>query len=175
MLTGHFLLSSGRHSDRYVQTARLLERPDVAMEAAREIASWYPRIEVVMAPAVGAIVLGFAVALAAGARAVFAEREEGEMRLRRGFEVAPGEQALVVDNVITTGGSALEVYELAGRLGASRLGVAALVDRSQEDPGFPLRALLRVRATSTEPADCPQCAAGAPLDSPGSRHLAGPG
>ena len=142
LLHGHFELTSGRHSDLYVQKARLLEDPAVTMELAREIASWYPDgTGVVVVPAVGAIALGFAVALAAGARSIFAEREDGGMRLRRGFEVHAGERALVVEDVVTTGGSAREVHELVRRATPSVLGVAALVDRSTSDVGVPLRAL----------------------------------
>src|SRR2546422_3689262 len=122
VLSGHFLLSSGRHSDVYVEKARILERPEETMALAREIASWYPRVDVVVAPAVGAIPLGFAVALAAGARSIFAEREEGRMRLRRGFSLEPGERALVVEDVVTTGGSAGGGGEGGGRPGAGRLG-----------------------------------------------------
>lgn len=171
LLSGHFLLSSGLHSDRYVQTARILERPPLTMSLAREIGSWYQRIDVVAAPAVGAITLGFAVALAAEARAVYAEREAGRMQLRRGFRVAPQERVLVVDNVITTGESAGEVDELVGELGAERLGVAALVDRSRGPMPYELRALARVEAETWDPQACPRCAQGVPLDSPGSRHV----
>ncbi len=170
MLSGHFLLSSGRHSDRYVQTARIMERPRVAMALAEEIASWYTEVDVVVAPAVAAISLGFAVAWAADARAIFAERQDGSMRLRRGFGLTRGERALVVDNVITTGGSAGDVYRLAGDLGAERLGIAALVDRSQGSLGLPLRAIVRIEATSWPRDECPLCRQGRPLEAPGSRH-----
>jgi orotate phosphoribosyltransferase len=172
MLAGHFLLSSGRHSDRYVQKARVLEDPVAAMLLAREIASWFERIEAVVAPAVGAIALGFAVASVAGARSLFAEREAGRMTLRRGFALSPGERTLVVEDVVTTGASAREVWDLVGALGAERLGVAALIDRTAVPPPFPLRAVLRVEAGTWEPSACPSCARGVPLDSPGSRHLA---
>jgi orotate phosphoribosyltransferase len=171
MLSGHFQLSSGRHSDRYVEKSRVLERPDVAMILAREIASWYQRIDVVVAPAVGAVPLGFAVALAAGARSLFAEREEGQMRLRRGFVVEPGELVLVVEDVVTTGASAREVHDLVGNTSAERLGVAALIDRSTESVGFPLRAVLRVQAQTWDPVDCPMCLRGGPVEAPGSRLL----
>jgi len=128
MLRGHFRLTSGRHSDVYVQKARVLERPDVAVALAREIVSWYPRLDVVVAPALGAIPLGFAVALEADARSIFAEREEGRMRLRRGFTIDPQERALVVEDVITTGGSAKEVYDMVrDEAGADPVGVAALI------------------------------------------------
>jgi orotate phosphoribosyltransferase len=174
MLDGHFQLSSGLHSDRYVEKARVLERPEIAMELAREIASWYQQVDVVVAPAVGAVPLGFAVALAAGARSVYAEREGGSMRLRRGFVVRPGERALVVEDVVTTGGSAREVYEVVGETGAERLGIAALIDRSTGDVGFPLRAILRVEAKTWPPQRCPMCRRGEPLRSPGSRSLGVP-
>jgi len=174
MLTGHFLLSSGRHSDTYVQKARVLEHPDAAMALARDIAGWYDDIQVVLAPAVGAISLGFAVALASGARSIFAERADGAMTLRRGFRLDPQERVLVVEDVVTTGGSAREAWELAGEHGAERLGVAALIDRTTSDVTFPLRALVRVDASSWDPADCALGRHGMPLDSPGSRHVPGP-
>jgi orotate phosphoribosyltransferase len=171
MLSGHFLLSSGRHSDVYVQKARILERPADTMAVAKAIASWYDGIEVVVAPAVGAIALGFAVAFAADARSVFAERTQGMMALRRGFDIARGERALIVEDVVTTGASAREVWDLVGSLGGARLGVAALIDRSESDPGFPLRAAVRVEANTWDREECPMCAAGSPIVSPGSRHL----
>ncbi len=171
ILHGHFLLSSGRHSDVYVQTARVLERPDVTVLLAEEMSSWYGAVDVVMAPAVGAIALGFAVGLVSGARSIYAEREDGAMRLRRGFGLMPGERALVVDNVITTGASAGEVHRLAEDLGAQPLGVAALVDRSGGRTPYPLRALVDVDAASWAPDDCPLCREAVPLVSPGSRHL----
>lgn len=172
ILSGHFELTSGRHSDVYVQKARILERPAETLELGRQIASWYPTIDVVVSPAVGAIVLGFAVAVAAGARSVFAEREDDRLVLRRGFAVEPGERALVVEDVITTGGSAAEVHRLLGSFGAELLGVAALVDRSTGLPGFPLRSVVRLAADSWEPSECPLCRRGIPVDVPGSRRLA---
>jgi orotate phosphoribosyltransferase len=170
ILSGHFELTSGRHSGVYVQKARILERPEQTVALAREMASWYPEIDVVVAPAVGAVVLGFAVALVAGARSVFAEREEGRLRLRRGFTIEPDERTLVVEDVVTTGGSAAEAYELVGALGGRRLGVAALVDRSAAPLGFPLRSVLRLEADSWDRASCPLCQTGMPVDSPGSRR-----
>jgi orotate phosphoribosyltransferase len=168
--SGHFILSSGRHSDTYVEKARVFEDPAATIGLAREIASWYDGIHAVVSPAVGALPLGFAVALAAGSRFLYAEREGGRMTLRRGFRIAPGERVLVVEDVVTTGGSAAEVWDLTASLGAERLGVAALVDRSAADLPFPLRALATVRADTFDPADCPLCARGVDLESPGSRH-----
>jgi len=157
-----------------VEKARVLEHPEAAMALAREVASWYPKVDVVVAPAVGAISLGFAVALAAGARSMFAEREAGRMRLRRGFLLAPGDRTLVVEDVVTTGASAREVFELVGAAGADRLGIAALIDRSAGPTGLPLRAVLRLEASTWDPGECPLCGAGARLESPGSRHLSPP-
>lgn len=173
MLKGHFRLSSGLHSDAYMEKARVLERPDATVALAAEIVSWYPRIDVVVAPAVGAIGLGFAVALQAGARAIYAEREEGRMRLRRGFRVDPGERVLVVEDVITTGGSAKEVFDLVKESTAEPLGVAALIDRSPRPPAFPMRAVLRVDAAVWEADRCPLCEGGVPVESPGSRYVSG--
>jgi orotate phosphoribosyltransferase len=173
ILFGHFELTSGLHSDLYVQKARVLERPETAMALAREIVSWYQPagIDVVVAPAVGAVPLGFAVALAAGARSIYAEREGGRMRLRRGFDLSPGERTLVVEDVVTTGRSAGEVLGVVQHSGADPLGVAALVDRSTRPVEFPLRAVLRIEAASWGARVCPWCQRGEALDAPGSRHL----
>ncbi len=171
VLHGHFLLSSGRHSDVYVQKARILERPAETMAVARTIASWYGGIDAVVAPAVGAIPLGFAVALASGARSLFAERQEGEMTLRRGFELGPGERTLVVEDVVTTGASAREVWAAVRGLGGEAVGVAALIDRTDAEPGFPLRAVVRIDAGTWSTEECPMCAAGGEPEAPGSRHL----
>jgi orotate phosphoribosyltransferase len=168
---GHFLLSSGKHSDTYVEKARVFEDPAATVRLGAEIAGWYERIEAVVSPAVGALPLGFAVALGAGARFLYAERDRQVMALRRGFLVKPGERVLVVEDVITTGRSADEVVGLVAELGAEQLGVAALVDRSAGDVGFSLRALARVRAEVWDADACPLCARGVPVESPGSRHL----
>jgi len=171
VLSGHFLLTSGRHSDTYVEKARLFEDPALVGELAREIASWYERVEAVVSPAVGAIPLGFAVAQAAGARFLYAEREEGRMALRRGFRLSAGERTLVVEDVVTTGGSAREVWDLVQGSGAETLGVAAVVDRSAADLGLALRALIRVEARAWDPDACPLCAEGREMSSRGSRGL----
>jgi orotate phosphoribosyltransferase len=168
---GHFLLSSGRHSDAYVEKARVFEDPEVTVRMGREIASWYRGVGAVVSPAVGAIPLGFATALGAGARFLYAEREGGRMSLRRGFAVGAGERVLVVEDVVTTGGSAAEVHALAVDLGADMLGVAALVDRAVAELPFALRALARLSAETWTEDACPLCERGVPPESPGSRHL----
>jgi orotate phosphoribosyltransferase len=171
LLEGHFLLSSGKHSDRYVEKARVFEDPLLVRRFGEEIASRYEDVHTVVSPAVGAIPLGFAVAMAAGARFVYAEREGGRMTLRRGFRLEPEERVLVVEDVVTTGGSAAEVFELVKSAGAEAMGVAALVDRSRAELPFPLRALARVEAEAFEPPDCPLCGEGQPVTAPGSRHV----
>ena len=132
--------------------------------------------DVVASPAMGAIVLGFAIALAGDTRVIFAERVEDEMTFRRGFEIKPHERTLVVEDVITTGGSAREVVDLVRSSGGEPVGVGALIDRG--DPaappslGAPLHALVRLDVPSWEPDECPLCQRGEPLDDPGSRRLA---
>jgi orotate phosphoribosyltransferase len=167
---GHFLLSSGRHSDTYVEKARVFEDPVATARLGDEVASWFGSVDTVVSPAVGAIPFGFAVALAAEARFLYAERSGGRMTLRRGFAIRPRARVVVVEDVVTTGGSAAEVWDLVGERDAERLGVAALVDRSPGELPFPLRALVRVEAAAVDAEDCPQCAAGVPIESPGSRH-----
>lgn len=169
---GHFLLSSGKHSDVYVEKARVFEDPALTMRLAQQAAGWFEDVDVVVSPAVGALPFGFAVAHASGARFLYTEREGDRMALRRGFALAAGERALVVEDVVTTGGSAAEVHALIIEAGAEALGVLALVDRSTAELPFPLRALTRVSADAWEPETCPRCAEGTPVESPGSRRLA---
>jgi orotate phosphoribosyltransferase len=172
---GHFKLSSGRHSDTYLQCARILEHPRVAASLGEAIAKRYlDGADVVVSPALGGILIGNAVAYAIGCRFLFTERVDGTMMLRRGQLVAPGERVLVVEDVITTGGSAAEVIAMCEREGAALTGVGALVDRSEAPPAFHLEALLRVQAMSWDPADCPLCARGEPLHTPGSRTVSNP-
>lgn len=176
VLRGHFRLSSGRHSDVFVQKFRVLEHPETARDLGRAIAeSFAGEFDVVAAPAVGAVVLGFTTALAAGVRFVFAERAGDVMAFRRGFRIEPGERVLVVEDVITTGGSAAEVVDLVRSVGGKPIGIGALIDRGDPtrtlDPRIPLRALVSLEVESWAPEACPLCAANEPLDDPGSRRL----
>jgi orotate phosphoribosyltransferase len=176
VLHGHFVLSSGRHSDLFVQKFRVLEHPRLAQRFGESIAELFGDFDLVACPAVGAVVLGFTTALAGGARMIFAERADGAMAFRRGFAIEPHERVLVVEDVVTTGGSAREVVDLARAGGAVVIGVGSLIDRSDpEDPPdltVPLRALLKVPATSWAPEECPLCERGEALTDPGSRRLA---
>lgn len=176
ILKGHFRLSSGRHSDTFVQKFRVLERPRLAQSFGEAIAQQFDcAFEVVAAPAVGAIVLGFATALAGDARAIFAERFEGRLRFRRGFEIGRRERALIVEDVITTGSSAKEVVDLVRASGGEPVGVGALIDRTDpDDPpqlGTRLKALVKLDVPSWDPGQCPLCKTDEPLDDPGSRRL----
>lgn len=176
VLHGHFVLSSGRHSDLFVQKFRVLEHPRLAQRFGESIAELYPGgFDLVACPAVGAVVLGFTTALAGNARMIFAERAGEAMEFRRGFEVGPHERVLVVEDVVTTGGSAREVVDLVRAGGGTVTGVGSLIDRSDpEDPPdltVPFRALLKVPATSWTPQECPLCGAGEPVTDPGSRRL----
>jgi orotate phosphoribosyltransferase len=176
ILRGHYRLSSGRHSDVFVQKFRILEHPRLAQRFGEEIAKHFSgSFDAVASPAVGAIVLGFATALAANVRMLFAEREGGDLQFRRGFELAPHEKTLVVEDVITTGGSAREVVDLIRSSGAVPVGIGALIDRG--DPartgelGAPLHALVRLDVASWTEDECPLCAVGQEFDDPGSRRL----
>lgn len=176
VLHGHFVLSSGRHSDLFVQKFRVLEHPRLAQRFGESISGLFGgAFDLVACPAVGAVVLGFTTALAAGARMIFSERSEGAMSFRRGFEVGPHERVLVVEDVVTTGGSAREVVDLVRARGGTVAGVGALIDRSDHanppDLTVPLKALLGVPAASWAPEECPLCDRGEPVTDPGSRRL----
>ncbi len=175
LLTGHFRLTSGLHSDRYIQCARVLMLPDQAEMLCRELVRRLDgrQVDVVVGPALGGVVLAYEMARQLGAAALFTERENGIMLLRRGFTLGAGQRVLVVEDVITTGGSAREVVELARQSGAEVVGVAALVDRSngRVEMGVPLSALLAVEVASYEPQECPMCEAGIPVVKPGSRAV----
>jgi orotate phosphoribosyltransferase len=176
ILSGHFQLTSGRHSDTYVQCARVLEDTVLTTRLAGELAAGFDqeRIDLVAAPAVGGIVIGFAVAQALGTPLVFSEREDGRMTFRRGFTVPEGDRVLVVEDVVTTGGSVAEVVDLVRASGAEVAGVAALIDRGGEKAfDAPYHPLLALHVDSWEPSDCALCAARKPLTSPGSRRLSG--
>jgi len=176
LLTGHFLLSSGLHSDRYLQAALVLQEPSAALLFGGELANRFrsERISAVIGPALGGVIIAFAVANGLeGSRAVFAERQEGVFTLRRGFEIRKGERVLVVEDVITTGGSTREVMALARSFQAEVCGVAAVAERSSRpvDLGVRKEVLLRLPLTTFPPEECPLCRQQVPLAKPGSRNV----
>lgn len=173
---GHFLLSSGLHSPIYLQCQAVLAWPE---DAARVIGALARRfadagVTAVLGPALGGIVPAYEAARALGARALFVEREDGEFRLRRGQTLDARDRVLVLENVVTTGGSVREALAPIRKAGATLVGIAALVDRSESGNPFPetrFERLIRIEAPAWEAAHCPLCAEGRPLESPGSRHL----
>ncbi len=176
LLDGHFILSSGLHSPQYLQCAIALQESAVALRFGREIAASYQasRIDCVASPAIGGLVIGFATAAALGKRFIWTERENGVMTLRRGFEVNEGERVLVVEDVITTGGSTRECIAALESRRARIVGAASIVDRSngKTDVGVPRISLLSLDVTSYTSAECPLCAAGEEAVKPGSRTVA---
>lgn len=172
LLKGHFLLSSGLHSDRYLQCALVLAHPERAVELGRALAARIAaKPDLIVSPALGGLMIGHEVARALGVRALFGERENGVMRLRRGFTLTPGERCLVVEDVITTGGSTREVVRCAEAHGGVVVGVGSLIDRSGGSAGFPVKraALATISATTWEPEACPLCKTGSAAVKPGSR------
>jgi orotate phosphoribosyltransferase len=180
MLEGHFALSSGLHSDRFFQCALLLMDPRraeaIATSLARLVRDRGVEVDLVIGPALGAVTWAHEVGRALGVRAMFTERkgEKGSgMVLRRGFTIQPGERVLVVEDVLTTGGSVREVLECVRELGGEPVGVGAILNRSGKDPfendGVPLLCLAEVEAKTWDPQGCPMCADGSEAYKPGSR------
>jgi orotate phosphoribosyltransferase len=176
LLEGHFLLTSGRHSNQYFQCAKVLQYPEHTAKICSLIAKHYSEkiINTVIAPAMGGMIVGYEVARQLNKRSIFAERENKEMTLRRGFSLSKGEKVLVCEDVITTGGSVKEVIDIVNKSGAVVMGVASIVDRSngKVNFGFPLYSTLKLEVVSYEPNDCPICKEGKiELVKPGSRKV----
>ncbi len=191
LLSGHFKLSSGLHSDRYLQCARVLMWPDRAAALgaalAERLAEFSPAA--VVSPAMGGVIIGHEVGRGLSVRAIFTERVDGAFALRRGFALEIGERIVVVEDVVTTGKSTREVLAVLKRAGAVPVACGAIVDRraaavggvdrraaaekADAVDGVPFRALLSLDVPAWDPAACPLCAKGDPLTAPGSRYLAG--
>lgn len=178
LLRGHFRLTSGLHSDLYLQSALVLQHPVHATALGAALAAPFrdAGVTAVLAPAIGGILVSHEVARALGARALFTEREDGVMRLRRGFALTPGERCLVVEDIVTTGGSTRDVIACVEAHGAVVVGVGCLVDRSGGTAAFPVKrtALATLTATTWDPSACPLCRAGSPAVKPGSRAVTTP-
>jgi orotate phosphoribosyltransferase len=173
LLEGHFRLTSGLHSPGYLQCALVLQHPAEAEACGRAIADAVRTLgaTAVLSPALGGIVIGQEVARALGVRAIFAERQDGALTLRRGFHLSPADRVLVVEDVVTTGGSTRETIEVARATGAQVVGAASIIDRSAERQPLdvPFHALAAVSLPTHQPDACPLCAAGVPVVKPGSR------
>jgi len=176
LLDGHFRLTSGLHSPGYLQCALVLQHPQHAEALGRAIADLVRdvRATVVLSPALGGVVIGQEVGRALGVRAIFAERQDGTLALRRGFTLATTDRVLVVEDVMTTGGSTRETIEVAKAAGGQVVGTASIVDRSGGAIRFdvPFTALLEIALPTYEPDKCPLCAQGLPVVKPGSRPVA---
>lgn len=172
--TGHFLLTSGRHSNKYLQCAQLLQYPKATEQVVKKLAENVKDlgIQTVIGPAMGGIIVSYEMARQLDARAIFTERgEDGKMALRRGFTIKPGEKVLVVEDVVTTGGSVKEVISVVKELKGDIAAVAALVDRSggKVDFGVPAYYALNLEVESYLPEECPMCKENIPIEKPGSR------
>ena len=177
LLCGHFRLSSGLHSDRYLQCAKVLQWPARAAALGEGLSKMLAPLgaEVVVSPAMGGLIIGHEVGRGLGVRALFAERVEGTFALRRGFSLEPGEKVVVIEDVVTTGKSTREVLDLIRSVGAVPVACGAIVDRRpRKEPaldGLPVRFLLELDVPAWDPASCPLCALGQEITAPGSRHL----
>ena len=177
LLEGHFRLSSGLHSSGYLQCALVLQHPQHAELLGRAIGDRTRELRptVVLSPALGGVVIGQEVGRALGVRAMFAERQDKALMLRRGFALGERDRVLVVEDVLTTGGSTRETMQVAKTAGAQVVGAASIVDRSGGSVGFdvPFHALLDIALPTYEPDTCPLCAQGLPVVKPGSRPVQG--
>lgn len=173
LLEGHFILTSGLHSTMYLQCALLLQHTAEAIAFGQALADHYrdQRVETVAAPAIGGLVIGYEVARSLGARFIWTEREDGRMTLRRGFAVRPGESVIVLEDVVTTGGSTRETVDALRAAGARVIGAASIIDRSsgRADVGVPRFALATLDVPSVAPSACDLCAQGVQAIKPGSR------
>lgn len=173
LLSGHFILSSGLHSPQYLQCALALQFPADAAQFGRAIADHFvdSGIDTVASPAIGGLVIGYSVAAALNVRFIWTERQNGEMTLRRGFELKPGERILVIEDVITTGGSTRECIAALEANGGDVISAASIIDRSNgaADVGVYRMSLLKLDVPSYDPAECPMCAEGIEAIKPGSR------
>lgn len=175
VLHGHFRLSSGKHSDTYFEKFQVLQHPHYVQQLCGELAKRFrdERIDVVVGPTTGGVIIAYEVARQLGTRAIYAEREGDKRVLRRGFTLREGERVLVVDDILTTGGSVREVLEMLEPYRVQLVGVGILVDRTggQVDLGVRTETLLRLKVEAWQPEECPLCHRGEPITEPGSRFL----
>jgi orotate phosphoribosyltransferase len=173
LLEGHFLLSSGRHSNGYCQCAKLLQYPDRAAQVLSVVAEKLRDIpvDIVVGPAMGGIIVAYELGRQLGVPAIFTEREEGKMVLRRGFEVHAGQRVLITEDVVTTGKSSLETIAALMQYGVEIVGIACIANRSAGDVKYPIFEAIKLNIESWEPENCPLCKQGIPYVKPGSRAI----
>ncbi len=175
LLEGHFQLTSGKHSNKYLQCAKIFKNAKYSEELCKDLAEKYADkgVDVVIGPAMGAVIMAYEVSRHLKVPNFFTERENGEMTLRRGFQIEKGQKVLVVEDVVTTGGSVREVIEVVRNAGGEVVGVGSIVDRTggKIDFGVPYAAVISMEVTAYEPDECPMCKNGEPVVKPGSRAL----
>jgi orotate phosphoribosyltransferase len=172
LLSGHFKLSSGLHSENYLQCALVLQYPDLSEKMSKTLAAKFnTKPDLVIGPALGGVTLAYEVARALGVRGLFTERQDGRMTLRRGFSIKPGEKVLVCEDVVTTGGSTKEVIDVVKELGGVVVGVGSIIDRSDApvDFGAPFHSLAKITVQTFKEGSCPLCKNCLPITKPGSR------
>jgi len=173
LLEGHFLLSSGRHSNRYVQCAKLLQYPD---KAAKVLSIAHDKVkdldfDIVLGPAMGGVVVAYELGRQLGKAAIFTERVDGQMTLRRGFEIKPGQKVLITEDVVTTGKSSLETAEVIKSFGGEVVGIASIVDRKTSQIDLPIYSCIELEIESFDAEECPLCKQGIEYIKPGSRNI----
>lgn len=173
LLKGHFILSSGKHTDTYIQCARLLQYPDKAEKFLKPLADRLKDLDIdmVVGPAMGGIVVSYELGRQLGLPAIFVERENGIMTLRRGFEIPEGSKAIIAEDVVTTGKSSMEAIEVVEKAGGQVVAIASLIDRTSEDLDYPLYSVERFEIEVVDPEDCKLCEANIPAVKPGSRSI----
>jgi len=173
LLEGHFLLSSGKHSNRYCQCAKLLQYPDKAEKVLKLVAEKVKdlQIDLVVGPAMGGIIVAYELGRQLGKPAIFTERVEGVMSLRRGFEILPGQKILITEDVVTTGKSSLETVEVIKSFGGEVIGIACIADRTTTDVGLPVYGAVKLQIEAWDKENCPLCASGIEYVKPGSRAI----
>lgn len=173
-LEGHFLLSSGKHSDGYVQCAKLLMYPDKAEIAINQIVDKLKGIDfdIVVGPAMGGVIVSYELGRQTGKPSMFVERENSDMKLRRGFSIDKGQKVLIAEDVVTTGKSAYEAIKVVEDMGGEVIGIGCIVDRSRGDIKYPVYSGIKLDINTYEPKECPLCEKNIPVIKPGSRKIA---
>lgn len=173
LLEGHFLLSSGKHSDRYIQCAKLLQHPKMAEEALRPVVKKLGNldIDIIVGPAMGGIIVAYELGRQLNKPAIFTEREEGEMKLKRGFHIEKGQKVLIAEDVVTTGKSAYEAIRVVEEYGGIVVGIGCLANRSNGDLKYPVYGGTKLEIKTYDVEDCPLCKEGLPIVKPGSRKI----
>ena len=177
LLEGHFVLSSGLHSDKYIQCAKLLSYPEkskiICSSLSKKITDNFKKIDIILSPAIGGIVVGYEIGRQLNIQTIFAERQNGELILRRGFQIPPGANVLIVEDVITTGKSALECYEIVKRLKANLVGYACIIDRSNETLLIKEKIVsqIKIKISTFNDQNLPEDLKKLPITKPGSRNL----